>query len=248
MALAISSDCRISICAKAPMLSLAFRDGADGVLTSGVDAARVAGDLPASDRAYVDEMPAALALHHLDGGVGGVEEAHHVDVEHLAPLVREAFPHLREEHYAGIVDENVHASELLLGLADQAVRLALLRDVADGREHASICASDPLHEVRKSVLSPGRDDHRRTLCRQRLGRRLADAARSARDHSDLTIEFCHANRPFLFVRGPSTRRAGSPLKSAAGRRASSRRGRRCLWRPTARAGWEAGSGPLSRRR
>jgi hypothetical protein len=83
----------------------------------------------------------------LDGGVGRVEEAHYVHVEHLAPLLGEAFADVREEHHAGVVDEDVYASELLFGLVDQAVRLALVGDVADGREHASSTVLYALYEV-----------------------------------------------------------------------------------------------------
>ena len=57
-----------------------------------------------------------------------------------------------------------------------------------------------------------------------------------------------ALRAYLIRGWVMDRGTGLVVLSAAGRRASSRRGRRCLWRPWPRAEEGAGSGPLSRRR
>src|ERR687896_2243356 len=120
----------------------------------------------------------------------------HVYLEHLAPLVREALPDPGEQHNAGVVDEYVHPPELLLCAPDQGVRLVLVGDVAGDCEGTTARVFYLLDQLVQPLLPPGRDHDRRTLRRECLCRRLADAARGAGDHRNRAIQLRHAKAPF----------------------------------------------------
>src|SRR5215207_1535005 len=173
------------------LLAQALGDGVYGELGAGVDPARVAGHLPPGEATDVDDVPGTLPFHHFQGGVCGVEDAEHVHLEHLAPLFREALPDRREEHDARVVDEDVYLAELLFGFLDQAVRLALVGDVAPGREHPAAAALYPTFEVGEPILPPRRDNHRGAFRGEGLGRSLADTARCARHDCHLAVQLRH---------------------------------------------------------
>jgi hypothetical protein len=122
----------------------------------------------------------------------------HVYLEHLAPLVREALSDPGEHHNAGIVDEDVHPPELLLCASDQGAGLAFVGDVSGDRERPASVVLYPSYEVSQPLLPPGRDDDRRPLGRQRLCRRLADAARGAGDYRRFAVKLGHTKAPFSY--------------------------------------------------
>src|SRR3712207_7641787 len=68
------------------------------------------------------------------------------------------------------------------------MRLALVRHVADGGEHAPAAPLYALDEPFEPVLPPGRGDDRSPFARERLHRRLADTARSAGHYRHLAVQ------------------------------------------------------------
>ncbi len=98
--------------------------------------------------------PAALLAHQRQRGVRAVEEAEHVDLDHLAPLAGVGALDRAEQHHAGVVDERVDPPEPVLRGLDEPARLLLGRDVDGDRGGRAALSLDLLGERVDAIGAP----------------------------------------------------------------------------------------------
>ena len=85
---------------------------------------------------------------------------------------------------AEVVHEDVHAPELLYGLANDALGLARLGEIGADRT----CRTGILARRSQTVVLPSDDDDLSTLVRELTCRRESDTAGRARDDANLVCE------------------------------------------------------------
>ena len=152
----------------------------------------------------------------LDGGLGGEQQAEHVDVEH--PVERFLGDGLDggELVHPGVVDQDV---EPAVGL-DRRVDDALARRPPWRRRPSTATALPPLAgDVGDHLVGPGLagrvvHHHRRAFGGELPGDLRPDALRRARHHRDLAFEFLrHDSSPvFRFKNGSNRRAAGTTAR------------------------------------
>ncbi len=121
-------------------------------------------------------------------GVGAVEQAGDVHIEHPPPLLQRGVLDRAEQHHAGVIDQRVQPSQLPDRALNGLLRLLLGADVGLDRERFAAVCSDPLGEVVESVAAAGHQGHRRPEPGQGQGGRLADAAGGPGDERDGAAE------------------------------------------------------------
>jgi hypothetical protein len=116
-------------------------------------------------------------------GLGKVEDAGEVDRQHLVPAVVGHLGDRAVGRDARVVDENVEPPVLLDDLGDRAPAVIARGDVTLVQRHLDALADVPGAEFFGEGLGPGQvaslaGRDRRTLARQALADRGADAARA----------------------------------------------------------------------
>ena len=88
------------------------------------------------------------------GGVGGVDQALEVDVDHPLPFLRRRVLDRPQEHLAGVVDDDVEPAQLVDRAADRGVRL--LRSAMSASIARAVCPALPISFARRSSRSSRR--------------------------------------------------------------------------------------------
>jgi hypothetical protein len=109
-------------------------------------------------------------------------------VAYPPPLVGEALLHLREEHHARVVDQDVYPPELLDRPIDEGVGLPLVGHVAPHSDSLPAVPGDLFDEPVEALRAARPRDHRRALGGEGPHGGLADPARSPGYHRYLVVQ------------------------------------------------------------
>jgi hypothetical protein len=109
-----------------------------------------------------------------------VQQAEHVELNHLLPLRQWRADRLAEQHHTGVVDERVQTAQLRDRAPNDIGRLLLVSDVGLQHQRGTALVADACGERLQSVPASRRQRHGRAVICERGGRGRADAARSPR--------------------------------------------------------------------
>ncbi len=98
-------------------------------------------------------------MHQRQRGVGAVEHAEHVHVDHPPPFLGGGVLDRAEQHHAGVVHEHIQAPELVMSALDEGARLCLLTDVRGYRDGAAPFLGDALAERLDAIGPPCGECH-----------------------------------------------------------------------------------------
>ena len=165
------------------LLPQRLREAPDGEFAGGVGGGVGLGQT-ADDRGVVDHHAVALGAELAHRGLGAVDVAEHVRLDHPAPDVGGDVLEAPEDADTGVVEPDVDPAEPVERLGGQVFDLILLRRVGlDDQRVAAEIQAFPLH-VAQHVQAPGGENHGRSLLGESVSRRAADAAGGAGDHDD----------------------------------------------------------------
>lgn len=140
------------------------------------------GDEP-EDGGDVDDRPAAALRHGLRGEHAELEQRGHIDVEGLAERGDGLLQCGQRVGPAGVVDQDVHAAELL-GAGDQGRAVVLVGDVAPVGHDPVVLGGQRLQEVGAA----GRRDHGRSGRSQCQGEPASESAGGPGHDGDLAAQ------------------------------------------------------------
>jgi hypothetical protein len=119
-----------------------------------------------------------------------VQQAEHVDVDHVPPLVEPSGVQTRERHDARVRDEHVEPAVLSHDGVDHVTVDVRARDVeVDGLRGPARCR-DALDQLVEPLTTPRADDHVVPVRGEPLSRGGADPAARAGDEDDLLFGVC----------------------------------------------------------
>ena len=161
------------------LLAQRLRPAVHAPLGGGVGGVAGAGGA-AGDRRDVDEVAAAVA-ELVEEHLGGGHRAEQVDLDHLALLGALVGGERREQHHAGVVDQDVGAAELVLDALRGGDERVAVGDVGLDGDRA---VAELVGQRLDAVGAAGEQRDAVAVGGQRAGGGLADAGRGAGDDRD----------------------------------------------------------------
>src|SRR5882672_4919196 len=138
------------------------------------------GVLPGEAR-DVDDVASSPVPHPGDRRARAERDPGQVGLDHAVPLLERHLFQVLEETHAGVVDEDVDASERALGLLEEGRHVALAAHIAPAREHAlRVLLLQLLPRRGHFLLVPGGDRDPRAGSQQPLRDRAPDPLGAAR--------------------------------------------------------------------
>ena len=124
-------------------------------------------------------------------GERGLDEEHRpleVDLEHLVPRRRGERAERFGQRRGGVVDDDVDPAEALDREVDEPLDIIELAEVGGHPRRLTATVEHGLHRSLDGIGLAAGDDHGRAGVGEPLGEREADAARSAGDDRDATLQ------------------------------------------------------------
>src|SRR5690606_33169206 len=156
------------------------------------------------DRADVDDAPPASLLHAREAGLGHVEASTEVDAKHLVPIVEAHLEQRPIARDAGVVDQDVNRSDLLLHPAASSQRRFVIADVPLVGGDAGLVAE----RSRLGLVTSEIRDHRHSVALEHLADCPADATCS----TGYDCDACHI-LPHRVVAGPFVGRSAGAFEA-----------------------------------
>lgn len=129
--------------------------------------------------------------------MGGVHQAHEVDVDHALPVVQVRAGGGAEQHEAGVVDQRVQTAQALDGPLDRFRGGLRGGDVGGHDQGLAAGAGDFRGEVGEPVLAPTDQGHGGALASKLQRGGVADAAGRSGDQGDGSFKTTiHGFKPF----------------------------------------------------
>jgi len=165
------------------LLPQGFGEAPDSEFAGGIGGGIRLGQTP-DDRGVVDDHAVTLGAELAHRGLGAVDVAEQVGLDHPAPDIGRDVLETPEDADAGVVEPDVDPAEVPERLGGEVVDLILLRRVGlDGQRIAAEFQAFALH-VAQHVQAAGCQNDGGSLLGESVGRRAADAAGGAGDHDD----------------------------------------------------------------
>ena len=133
-------------------------------------------------------LPAAGPTHGRYDGLGPEEHALGVDLHDVVPIVSGGFLDVLAENDGGVVDEDVHLAELLLGGVDGALPVVGAGHVEMEVDRLAAKLADLGFHLHTEVIADVADDHFRAFLGEHPGLGGALAAGAAGDDCNLAFE------------------------------------------------------------
>ena len=170
------------------LLAQRLREGADAELREVVDARALAREAP-GDRADVDDVARALLAHQRQRGVGAVEHAEHVRVDHPPPLLGGRVSIGPSSITPALLTSTSRRPSSACARSHERARLLLLPHVGRQRDRAAAVAAT-IRSASASMRSARRAASATAAPAPRAGerRRLADPRARAGHRDDLVLE------------------------------------------------------------
>src|SRR6185437_15960980 len=173
----------------AELVAELFGEGDDPALCRGIGGARRDAAAAPGDRGQVDDLAAALLLHHRHDGVGEQERAVKVELDEFLPVLETQLVHRRarfgdDRAAADRVDEDVDAAVLGGDRVDEVADLLGVECVANPAVGAAAGGADFLHRLFEPRLVVVDADDDGAFAAHDVGGRAADPARYRSDQGD----------------------------------------------------------------
>ena len=161
-------------------------------------------------------------------GPDAVEDPPQVDAHHPVPVGLGPLPDHAGLEHAGVVAQQVHRPEPLVGGVGQGLHLRLVADVGAHPDRLGAQTGDVPHRVVERVRLDVGEHHPHAFLRRVTGQAAADATRRAGDHRHPTREVVHQRIPRKQARTSSTNRVGCSIAAKCPPRGSAAKCTR-LW-------------------
>jgi len=114
------------------------------------------------------------------GRVRAVQQAEHVELDHLLPFLQRRADRRAQQHHPRVVDERVEPAQLGHRALNDFGRLRLVGDVGFQHQRDAAAVTDVGRDRLQPVPAPRRQRHGRAVSGERDRRGRADTARSPR--------------------------------------------------------------------
>jgi hypothetical protein len=193
--------------------------GEDGALRRGVGGLRRRRPQPRDERRDVDDRAAARGGHRRNAEFAPERHAFHVDRERPVPhaFVGRVHRAVVAQHDAGVVVQDVEASEPVDRRPNHLGGVALSRDVGVDEQRLAALPVDPLDDLVSGIVVHIGQGHPGALGREQGGGDTAHPTAAAGDQRDLAVEPPHTTPSERFDCADERRSEHTDRAGASGR-------------------------------